>query len=351
MLDVVGIDSRLFFREAIKKDGSRGTFKSVLGISVRVKDYESFEKSYEDSIRKALESNGFKKEYKCYCFNDIKDHPNIEGILDSFIKNISSSLEKVGIFYTMFSTKKIQRAKVYGRLARNKKLRLAKPTRTYKELVTEHLVNCFPAICAWRLLEYLPKNVQFHIDSYNGHVFEAHEELINSGFARFVYTAGDCTNPVISTSDLLIALLDLRLRKNSMLLTFENLRPTIPELGEKLLAYPISNKHLSKITPLESRPINNVLALKRPIFWIFKGGEDINSGVLKRSATHRNFLDYVAIKGGCVKLFEKKDAEHIREGDYGVYFNSAGEDAIKTYGKIGKKLTKMNIDLHVKSES
>ena len=42
MLDVIGIDSRRFIRKVIKKDGSEGSFESVLGIGIRVNNYDNY---------------------------------------------------------------------------------------------------------------------------------------------------------------------------------------------------------------------------------------------------------------------------------------------------------------------
>ena len=351
MLDVIGIDSRRFIRKVIKKDGSEGSFESVLGIGIRVNNYDNYDRKYEEVLEEVFRKHKVEKIYKYYCYNDIKDLPQCWEILDDFFEKISSEICKVHIFYSMFSSKRNSKVKVYGRLARQKKIKLSEPTITYRQLISQHLVNVFPVICAWRLIgKLLPTQTQFHLDAFLGHNFEAYEELLDSNFQKFVYTSGDCINPVISTADLLIALLDHRLEKDGKFLIFENLRPSLPEFNEKVLAFPISNTHLPKITPIEKKPLVPYDSIKRPVYWVFKGDELMDSGVLKRSKTYRNLLDIVARRGGCVKLFSRDDAEKINRGDHGVYMDSNGEEIIDSYAKIGKKLIKEKLDLYVDNE-
>ena len=223
------------------------------------------------------------------------------------------------------------------------------PDRTQKQLIKEHLVNTFPGICAWRLMEFFSSaSVQFHIDFYEGHISEAQEELEKSPFEKFVFPSGDCINPVISTADILIGLLDKRLSEKKLFLLFENIRKALPEFGEKVLAYPILNKHFPKITPVDKIPIDNNKHMIRPIYWVFKGDNVINSKDLKHSGTYRNLLDYVSYKGGCVKIFDKnKDSLMMNQGDFGVYLNEMGKEQIKSYNKIGKKILLFNIDLMI----
>jgi len=349
MLDIIGIDSRAFKRS--NPTDSLKTFESVLGIAVRVTNYYNFKEEYEKALTEIFKEFGIEKEYSIYCYNDLKDIPQCWQIIEELINKISESIHKVHVFYSMFSSKRIQAVKVYGRMAKKQKIKLSTPTRTYKEFVIKHLTSVFPIICAWRIMKkFGSKPLQFHLDAFGGHTCEAYEELQKSHHKSVIYTSGDCLNCVISIADLLIALLDKRLEENKKPLIFENIRPSLKELGEKILAFPISNIHLPKITPLEKKPIIIEDSLLRPMFWVFKGDDLMDSGVLKRSKTYRNLLDVVSFKGGCVKLFTKKDAEHIKKGDYGIFFDSNGERIIDNYSKIGKKLIKHKLDLYVKTE-
>ncbi len=349
MLDVIGFDSRIFIRESKKRNGKTGRFESVLGVGIRVQDYDKFDKKYQEIFQEIFDKYKLEKKYKYYCFNDIKDIPCSKDILAEFFDKIEPEIYKAHIFYSMFSSKRIPEAKVYGRMSREQNIKLSSPTMTYKKLTSSHLVNVFPAICAWRLIGDLNSSkTQFHLDAFIGHNFEAYEELMKGNFSKFVFTSGDCINPVISTADLLIAFIDIKLEEEKRLLTFESFRGVLPKFKEKVLVKPISNTHLPKITPIEKKPILPYGSIKRPVYWLFKGEDLIDSGVLKRSKTYRNLLDVISYRGGCVKLFSKSDAENIESGDVGIYMNSAGEEIIKSYAKIGKKLIKQKLDLFVK---
>jgi hypothetical protein len=351
MTDVVGIDSRPFTRKTIK-EGRECLFESVLGVAIRVRDYNSFDRNYKAAIEATFKEFNIPKEYSYYCYNDIKDNPYKWDIISKIIERIKGDVDKVHVFYTLFSKQRLPQVKVYGRLSKIKKIKLSNPTRSYKELISSHLVNCFPGICAWRLMYFFyPGKTQFHLDSYEGHICEAEEELEKSKFQRIIYPSGDCMNATISIADLLTALIDKRLEEKNLCLIFENIRPVLSEFGDKVLVYPISNKHLSKITPIDTKTLDNLSVLKRPVYWVFKGAEEIDLGELKRSKAYRNLIDCIANKGGSVKVFNKRrDARFMKKGDYGVYLNSIAEETVKTYNKIGKKLNLLNFDLFIKSE-
>ena len=200
-------------------------------------------------------------------------------------------------------------------------------------------------------MKYLnPENMEFHLDSFEGHVFEAYEELDNSEFTTYIYPSGDCSNPVISTADIIIDVLDRRLEEQKMPLLFDNIRPAVPEFGENVLVYPIENKHLPKITPLDKITVPDKQYIKHPVYWVFKGDSIIDSGELKRSKTFRNLVDFASSQYASVKLFDKKDLQYFSSGDYGVYFNPRGLQQIETYRKIGKPFKPFNIDHVVPKE-
>ena len=189
------------------------------------------------------------------------------------------------------------------------------------------------------------------MDSYNGHICEAYELFNEQGFTQYVFTNGDCSNAVISTADLLIELLDNRLLKSRKHLIFDNIRPALPEFGDKVLVYPIDNKDLPKITPLEKKEINTNENLRHPVFWVFKGDQMIDSSTFKKSKTFRNLIDYASSKYGIVKLFDKsKDIRYVQKGDFGVYINTAGKEIIETYKKLGKEFIPFDLDYLVPKE-
>lgn len=352
MVSIIGVDSRRFVRDVIKKDGNKGHFESVLGIAVKVKDYILFEKKYSEAIKKASKVLKNENELQFLCFNDIKNEKNSYNFLELFFKEICSEIEKVHVFYTLFSKKRISEVKVYGRKSKNEKIKLSEPTRTYEKLLSSHILQCFPAICAWRLTEHLsPKTVEFHLDAYDGHIFEAQEQLDSSGHVVYIYPGGDCVNAVISTADLMIEFLDKRLKVNSRLLIYENIRPVLSAFGETVMVYPISNKHISAITPLDKQSISIWDKMRHPVFWVFKGEEIIESGTMKRSKSYRNLQDFAASKYGVVRMFDKSnDIKYFKDGDYGVYLNQRGKDQIDSYIKLDKKFKLFNLDALVPSD-
>jgi hypothetical protein len=353
MTSVVGIDSRIFVRRVRKPDGNYGEFHSVLGVAVKVRDYEYYDKAYAAAMSKAFEKICKQQDYRYYCVNDIHQESWKDALLNEFVKQITSHIEKIHVFYTLFSRDRVEKVKVYGRKSKREKIKLSSPERTYDELINEHTLHVFPIICAWRLSDFLtPRSSEFHFDYYSGHIFEAYEVLDKKGFHRLVYPGGDCCNPVISTADLLLDVIDTRLKIQKKRLLFENIRPVLAEFGEKVLAYPITTKHLSFITPLDDVPVPTVEFIKHPVFWVFKGSELIDPGTLKRSPAFRSLIDWASNKNGVVKLFEKgRDIGFFKEGDYGVYLNPAGEQIIDSYRQMGKRFEKFKFELMVPSSN
>lgn len=351
MSSIIGIDARSFVRGRPSSSGDTGGFISAFGLGVKVRDYVSFDEHYKAAIAKAFRKIGKNADYAYYCTNDIKDWESKNEFLNEFITNIAQHIERLHCFYSLFSSKRTPEAHVYGRKARKDKIRLSKPSMSYTELTRTHLVEVFPSVCAWRLKDFFGKNgVHFQIDYHSGHTFEAFEQLVEGSYNCVYYPGGDCVNPIISTADLLIELLDYRFEAANKQLLFENFRPLLPELGEKVLVYPIWNPHLRYIVPLESKPINVIDRVKHPVFWVFKQDSNVDSGLLKRSEGYRNLLDYAGSQGGIVKLFEKrKDADHLASGDFGVYFDSRGMETVETYNKIGIKLKPFKFDYMLSS--
>lgn len=346
MANFIGFDSRLFFREVTKRDGFPGRFESVIGIGVKVKDYTDFKEAYLKAISMSFSKYNLEPDYSIYCTHDLANFVHKNEIIAEFAKNIAPSIDKIHVFYTLFSRKRAASVKVYGRKSRAEKIRLSSPTMTYSRFISKHLLQCFPAICAWRLKDYFHSfDTFFHIDSYSGHTFEAQEELEESGFNLSIYPSGDCLNPIISTADLLLDLLDNRLLDQNKFLIFENIRPALFEFGEKVLVYPIINKHLPKITPLDKSTINTLKFIGHPVFWVVKQDTLINSETLKCSKAFRNLVDYASTVCGSVKLFSKsRDVDFVKKGDFGVYFDNNGLSTIESYIKLGVPLKKFNFD-------
>jgi len=351
MLKVIGFDSREFKRDVIKKDGTKGKFRSALGVGVRVDNYEQFDKNYKENLKKIFEKYNLNKEYNYYCFNDLKNFEFSHKIIEEFILSMIENVEKIHVFYTLFSKKRIPSVKVYGRYSKREGKKLSKSTRNYFELLDEHIINMFPTICAWKICNCIPPTFQFHLDSYSGHINESFEELEKSSIKKLVFPSGDCINPVISFADLFLAFFDKRLDEKKLHLLFENIRKAVPEYGEKILAYPILNKHLPKITPLDKIVANVENYILRPIYWVFKGNVQVDSGKFKRSKVYRKLLDCISYKAGVVKLFSKmKDSDQLKDGDWGVFINDSGKETISTYKKLGIKLNILDLNLLVKEE-
>ncbi|PIU30514.1 hypothetical protein COT07_00210 [Candidatus Woesearchaeota archaeon CG07_land_8_20_14_0_80_44_23] len=355
MSSLIGIDSRIFIRDKQKKDGTSGHFESVIGIGIKTRDYALFDSKYQEAIKYAFSEakTQLDPDYRYYSTHDLSNFQEKEKIIECFFSKINEYIEKVHIFYTLFSKKYLKDGgiKVYGRYAKKNHLKLSKPTMTVYELISKHLVQCFPIICAWRLTPYFEQdNILFQLDAYEGNICEAQEEFEKEGYQKQVYPNGDCANPLISTADLFLEYLDNRFKKKDKLLLFENFREVLPELGEKVLVYPFLDKHLKKITPIDVDNMDVFSSIKHPVFWFFKGNEMIDSDTITKSSSFRNLIDYASNLNAVVKKFDKADIKVFRKGDYGVYLNEQAKQIIQSYILIGKKFKLINFKRCVPEE-
>ncbi|MFA5247097.1 MAG: hypothetical protein WC408_04385 [Candidatus Micrarchaeia archaeon] len=332
----------------MKKDGTTGKFTSVVGICIKVTDYQAYDSLYRTAIKKAFANFGIAPDYTYYCTHDLSKYEQKAEIEEAIIKQVEPLIDRVHVIYTLFSKNRLNeydQVNVYGRYSKKNKLKLSKPTRTIDELIESHTVQIFPGICAWKLSRFFyPHTTSYILDAYEGHVNEAEEEFEQKKFKTFVIPNGDCANPLISTSDILLDVLDRRLAQNRKSLLFENIRPALPEFGEKVLAYIIDNRDLPKITPVDKTPIETNQHLMHPVFWVFKADDDIDSKRIKESQTYRNLVDFAALKGGCTKLYNKHDEPYLRNDDYGVYHNTAGKETVASLRKFGIALTPFDLD-------
>ena len=71
MPGIVGIDSRKFVRDVIKKDGGKGHFESVIGVAIKVRDYIDFKEKYSQAIKETSRILKNVTDFEFLCFNDI----------------------------------------------------------------------------------------------------------------------------------------------------------------------------------------------------------------------------------------------------------------------------------------
>ena len=336
MESAIGIDSILVKKEWVHPTtGEQKSFKCVLGCGISTKNYSEFKDLYDNAIDATLKSCGIKKDKFIYCnydFSKIFAQCGIP-IHQIFWRNIAPSIEAVNIFYTLF--KKDYTPLAFGRLERELKHKLSNEVLNFNELVEKHLNNYFPYICVWRIKDFLSKNgITPMLDSFQGKITEAWEEI--SHIPIHVYPSGDKCNPLISTADIALQLVELRLNRQKKFIQYGNFRSILPEMNNKVYEYSISGYHYRKIIPLHSKNIRVKDRYKHPIVFVFKDkNQFISSEALKNEPTMDTIFTFANMLDGCVKFFKsEEDTQLIQNGDYAVYFSDEGKRAIETFKKM-----------------
>ena len=259
-----------------------------------------------------------------------------------FFKEIVPQIKSMSVFYTLFA--KNYKMRWMGHKEKKTKLKLAKPYLNFDEIL-DKLINSFPMICIWRIKDFLKQNnihcLVDHCSLQNSDAWgQIQDMLIN------VFFSGDKCNPLISTADIMIKLIHLRLSKSKKFYQYGNFRAEFPELNNKVYEYSISHRHYREISPLDKKLVNlRKNYMTHPIFYVLNENKDfIDSNSLKSDPGLNKIYNLASQKGGSLKIYEKKeDLKHIKNGDYVIYFTENGEKIVRTMKKLGKKINGIDI--------
>ena len=243
----IGIDSCVFERE---KSNAPTKFRSMIGCAISTDDIKGFTQLYYDELQKALSLNGFKSDRKILSSSDILTITKGNFIVhEHLFKALIPKITKMDVIYPILNSKRIPKIKVYGKKKILKEL-------TFDEFYDQHLVNSFPHICLYKIMNYVSReNAKVFIDHFQSEETEAWN-LVSKYKDLYCYINGDKTNALISIADILCRLIDNRLEENNLFLDSKNFEKILPEIDKKkLYSHLVWNTDLPKITMVHSNKI------------------------------------------------------------------------------------------------
>lgn len=341
MTGYMGIDTH-YLKIKYTKNCQVKRFKSLVGIGVSTRDFQVFGKAYDNAIQKSLKSCDLKQNRDILCnFDFLKLFQECrKPIHQIFFNEIAPHIESINVFYTLFNP--TIKMRWMGYKEKELKHKLSKPYLEFDEIL-DKVVNYFPAICVWRIKDFLNENnISCHLDNFSLQPCDAWKEIKDMPLK--VFFSGDKCNPLISTADIVINLLQLRLAKARKFYQYGNFRSILPELNNKVFECSISHRHYNSISPLDNKLINLRDYMQHPIIYILNESEFIDSNELKSDSIMDKVYNLAYAKCGCVKIYDKKeDKRHIKDGDYIIYFTDKGKNFVEILKKMKKKINGLNI--------
>jgi len=337
----IGIDTH-YLKLEYSKNGEIKSFKSLVGVGISTRDFKAFSQAYDEAIKSTLSECNVSSERKILCnFDFLKiNEMTKKPVHQIFFKKIAPHIESINVFYTLCNPN--VKMRWMGHKEKELKHKLSKPHLNFDEIL-DKIANYFPAICVWRIQDFLRENnISCLLDHFSLKQCDAWKEIKDMSIN--VFFSGDKCNPLISTADIVIKLLQLRLAKERKFYQYGNFRKVLPELNEKVYEYSISHRHYNAISPLSKKLINLRDYVQHPIFYILNESNFIDSNELKNDPALDKIYNLAAEKCGCVKVYNKKeDKKHIKNGDYIVYFTEEGKKFVEMLKGMKRRVNGINI--------
>jgi len=342
MTKAIGVDSILINRR--RPGETVSYFKSLVGISVYTDDYEDFKDKYSKAIESALIRSGISRDRSIYCNYDLKtfhDTYNV-AIHEYFFDKIKKHISEIHISYTVINKDAVMFA--YGQREKELKHKLSKSDLDFDEILNK-LNPYFPLISVWTQGKTLTQSQnEIFIDGVTVPKFEGFKRIQN--LPLNIFFSGDKCNPLISTADILLYLLDLRLRKYKLLYKPENFSKALPEIADKVRVHPIGTSVFKYISPLDNSPININSYLKHPMIFLFReNSPNVTAEALESTRGFQKIYDFAFKKDGSFKFYNKnEDKGRILDGDYLVYLDEKSKNDANVFKRINKNINVISFE-------
>jgi hypothetical protein len=341
---IAAFDAALF-----RKDYAGGSFKMHIGAGVVSSDHHSFKNEYDKAVDCLFENTRMKRKRRAYCASELSaifsNLDNEEQMLSHFFKMISPHLDSSHFYYTFLP--KIDKISVFGEgpglCERVPVVSREKGKKDFFDIIEPS----YTMLCAWKYSLDNPSDVVL-MDNFQGFKSPAWGQLYGHRGIH-VYYHGDQCNPFISTADLLVRLLKIRLLNLHERSSEETFARLIPELEEKFKLDFLGKRFLKFMAPHQRKRIKNSELLKHPIIFIIRedAKDDDELKMIKASPNFDKLLDYAYKKDGCIKFFHGDDSRIIHDGDVAFTLGDRGENILSKLDKLGTKLKKVNEELDI----
>jgi len=339
----IGIDTVLLTQE--KRTMFQMLRKGLLGIGIEVDDFSTFKQLYKNSMQKLFQEYGKDFTRPVYCANDLT---NIFGyktideeykVLERFKDFISSGITKVHFFYTYFFGLKNNLVSIYGSSANYSKIPLVSADKNVQDFY-DLIANSYPLICAWKLRKNEISSKLF-LDHFQGRVSPAWECLANSP-AISVYYKGDQCHELISTADIFVKLIKIKMIPDISCFNKSNIESLSQLLGANCEIHFMGKKYLREMAPHSPSQIKCDRLIKHPIFFLVKEDpkDEGEETIIKNSPLFNEVIKNVNSLDGCLKYYHPDDTRIILPGDKLVSFGKRGDYIFSKLTKLGYKIDK-----------
>jgi hypothetical protein len=279
-----------------------------------------------------LHNKGYDVERNSLCSYEILELTNGDyEVLCEFYERIRNYLQKINIFYCSFNQKRIPEIFTYGR----SKLRKM----SVEEFFNNHLDNSFIHICIWTLRNYLNSiQATVYSDSFTTNPTEAWNYVSNLPNFKIIPN-GDAVNPLVSTADIIIKVLEYKLQKSKRSFFKSEIEKQLVgnNNDEQIHIHKIDNRFYPKITPLKRAKFRLDNFIKHPSFFIFKTKKrEIEMEFIMQNSP--KLMNEIFSKDGCVLFFDQRlYSGCISDGDFLLYMDKGAKATATDVQKLTKK--------------
>jgi len=256
----IGVDSRPSCME-YELNGVCKSFRTVTGAAVVTDDYQKFKKTYKTVTSKCFKELKINSQRQIMSSQEILDLTQGDySLLERIYDEIVPHVYRMNIFYTSFNSRRIPKVKTHGRTYPGKEM-------TPLEFL-DYLHPSLPHLCVWRIYKYVKDTkATVFLDSFGGTTTEAWEEIKDCPGIKILFN-GDKCNPLVAFADILLKVLEHRLKTSRKSYFEDNIRQVLQadrfDYG-KFMVHILHNRHYPKITPLDHRGFNLVDKINHPL--------------------------------------------------------------------------------------
>lgn len=340
----IGLDSVLLTQQAKGRLGRVSLRKGLLGIGIEVENFPAFKKAYEKSMRGLFKKFDKKFSRPVYASKDLGTLFEYEGIeeelevLEEFKQLVLPEIKRVHFFYTyIFGLKGL--VSIYGESPNYRKIPLTSQDKGVQDFY-DLISNSYPMLCAWELRSQKIDGKLF-LDNFQGRVCPAWEELSASADIS-IYFKGDQCNELISTADLFVRLIKLKMVPNLSCFLEGEIKKIAKIFDGKCESYFMGKQCLKKMVPHKTMQIKCNHLAQHPIVYLVKENpkEEGEETIIENSPLFNKVVKETNALGGCMKYFHPEDSKTIETGDLMVSFGKRGEATFEKLVKLGYQIKK-----------
>lgn len=340
-MDFIGIDS-----VPIKQGSKEYPKKGLIGVGVEIKDYPKFVLHYQKILQNIFEKYSCEYQRQVYCSRDLieifefDDIPSEIKVLEEIKEGLLPYIDKIYFFYTfLFAMREIS---VFGATPNYHKIPVCSNKKGEKDFYGL-IESSYPLNCAWYIQQNNTK-AKFLLDNFQGRISPSWDLLKKDSIS--IYYQGDRCNYLISSADLLVRLMKLKMYRQKDCFVLEGInRICSQEFGEKYELCFLGKKYLKQITPNETKKIHAQKLIAHPIYFISKENplDSDETKSIENSPLFKKMIEKISSANGCFKYYEKGNDEKLMiSEDYFIFIGEKGESNFKKLKKLGFKLNKFD---------